>query len=98
MPYKLKYLPSSDLDMAEAEDYLYEYSPPAADKLALAFAQKTADLIDNPFLYPVYEPRPHYRCMTLPYKYLCFYHVDENSQTVEIHRVLRGMRDIPNLL
>ena len=98
MPYKLKYLPSSDTDMALAEEYLFEHSPPAADKFTSAFTQKTADLADNPFLYPVYEPRPYYRRMPLPYKHLCFYHVDEDSRTVEIHRVLREMRDIPNLL
>ena len=96
--YRVRYLPSADLDMIDAEIYLYEYSPSAVDKLTEAVQKQTANLKDYPFMYPVYEKKPYFHLMPLPYEYLCFYHVDENSKTVEVHRILRGMRDIPNTL
>ena len=96
--YKLRNLPTADLDMLEAEAYLYEHSPPAADKLSVAFEQKTDALVENPFMYKVYEAKPYFRCIPLPYEYLCFYHVDEDAKIISVHRVLRGMRDIPNIL
>lgn len=96
--YRLKYLPSFDLDLAEAEDYLYEHSPLACDKLTSAVAEKMATLPENPFVYPVYRLDDRFRLLVLPYQYLCFYRVDEDARIIAIHRLIRGMRDIPNLL
>ena len=96
--YRLRYLPSVDLDMEEAEAYLGGLSLSAADKLSAEFECKTDALTDNPLMYQVYESRPYFRCMPLPYDYLCFYHVDAGSKTISIHRILRGMRDIPKIL
>jgi plasmid stabilization system protein ParE len=84
--------------MEEAEAYWNERHPPAADKLAAALEQKTDALIGNPFMYNAYETRPYFRCIPLPYEYLCFYHVDEDAKTISVHRILRGMRDIPDIL
>jgi plasmid stabilization system protein ParE len=96
--YKLEYLPSADLDIMEAEAYLHEYSPPAADKFMEAIEKQGGLLLDNPLMHKVYEDRPYFRCMLLPYEYLCFYHVDEDAKTITVHRILRGMRDMPNIL
>ncbi len=96
--YRLRYLPSSDADMLKAEAYLSEFSLSAADKFARVFEQKTDALIDNPFLYRVYGPRPYFRCMPLLYQYLCFYHVEEDTEMISVHRILREMQDIPNIL
>ena len=96
--YRLEYLPSAAIDISEAEAYLYTYSSPAADKFVEAIAKKEALLIDNPFLYQVYDEKPYFRCALLPYKYLYFYHVCEDSKTITVHRVLHGMRDLPNIL
>jgi plasmid stabilization system protein ParE len=84
--------------MEEAEVYWNECHPPAADKLAKALEQKTDALVDNPLMYKVYEERPYFHCMPLPYGYLCFYHVDEDAQMISVHRILRGTRNIPNIL
>ena len=46
--YELKYLPSADFDIIEAEEYLYEHSPPAVDKLTEAIIKQTENLIDYP--------------------------------------------------
>lgn len=96
--YRLRYLPSADLDMEEAETYWSEHHPLAADKLAEALEQKTDALTDNPFMYQIYEDRPYFRRINLPYGYLCFYHVDEDAKMISVHKILRGMRDIANIL
>lgn len=96
--YHLEYLPTAELEILKAEADLYEYSPPAADKFMDAIERLEALLVDNPFMHQVYEERPYFRRMHLPYKYVCFYHVDEKAELITVHRVLHGMRDIPNIL
>jgi plasmid stabilization system protein ParE len=96
--YQPEYLPTAEREILKAEDDLYAYSPPAADKFEAAIARQEAFLADNPFMYPVYEEKPYFRRMGLPYGYLCFYHVDEEAGLITVHRVLHGMRDIPSML
>lgn len=96
--YKLKYLPSFDADLIEAETYLYEHSPAACDKLTEAVMEKTANLVEHPFMYPISVYDNSLRLIVLPYQYLLFYRVNEIDQVIEIYRILRGMRDIPNIL
>jgi plasmid stabilization system protein ParE len=82
----------------EAEAYLNEYSPPAAVKFGKAIEKQKTLLTDNPLMYEVYEEKSYFRRMPLPYKYVCFYHVDESAKTVTVHRVLRGMRDAAGMV
>jgi plasmid stabilization system protein ParE len=96
--YKLEYLLLADLDMAEVEDYLFEHSPLAYDKFRGAIEKQVALLVDHPLMYPVYMGNGYFRCMPLPYEYICFYHVDEGAKLITVHRILRGMRNIPNAL
>ena len=98
MAYSLEYLALADIDIAEAEDYLFQHSPQAYDKFREAIKKQEELLVDNPLMYQVYEDRPYFRRMGLPYKYICFYHVDEDTQLITVHRVLRGMRDIAGIL
>jgi plasmid stabilization system protein ParE len=96
--YSLEYLPEADNDIIEAETYLNQFSLTAADKLTDAIKSRGVLLADNPLMYEIYAERPYFRCMPLPYKYLCFYHVDEDTKAVIVHRIIRGMRDIPSIL
>jgi plasmid stabilization system protein ParE len=96
--YRLEYLALADLDMAEAEDYLFEHSPSAYHKFREAIKKQEPLLANNPLMYQVYDGNSYFRHMALPYEYLCFYHVDEEAKLITIHRILRGMRDIPNVL
>ena len=96
--YTPKYLPSAANDILEIEESLFDFSPSAADKFIEVLDNKIADLTQQPLMYKVYEDRPYFRCMPLPYKYICFYHVDEDAKLIKIHRILHGMRDIPNIL
>ena len=96
--YKLEYLPYFDLDLAMAEDYLYEHSPAAADKLVAAIDKRIPALLEHPLMYPVYQYEASLRFMVLPYDYLAFYYVNEDAKTIQMYRLLRGMQDIPNIL
>ena len=96
--YTLKYLPSAANDIFDIEESLYRFSPLAADKFIDALDEKVLDLTKQPLIYRIYEKRPYFRCMPLPYKYLCFYHVDEDTKQIKIHRILHGKRNIPDIL
>jgi plasmid stabilization system protein ParE len=96
--YKLDYLPSAVADILDIDVYLYERSPAAADKFADDIEQLNETLTRYPFIYPVYEDDAYFRHMTLSYKYRLFYHVDEKSKIVKIHRVLHGMRDVKSIM
>ncbi|MDR1439559.1 MAG: type II toxin-antitoxin system RelE/ParE family toxin [Clostridiales bacterium] len=96
MAHKLDYLPLALADILEAEAYLYGYSPAAADKFANEIHRLADTLAKHPLMYQAYVDDGYFRGMPLPYGYRLFYHVDEESATVKIHRVLRGMRDIKN--
>ena len=94
MAYKLEYLPSASLDILDAEAVLYELSPSAADKFTQSIKQLTETLCEYPMLYQVYEDDEYFRSMPLPYKYRLFYHIAEEVETIKIHRIIYGMRDL----
>ena len=99
--YKLKYLPLFDLDLTEAEDYLYEFSLTAVDKLTQAVDEQVATLVKYPFMYPVYSSfigNKEYRIMPLLYQFLCFYYVDEETKTINVYRLLHATRNISSIL
>jgi plasmid stabilization system protein ParE len=96
--YRVKYLPSFEADLIEAEDYLFELSPPAVDKLTDKISKQIQSVTEHPFMYPVYPGFDDIRYMALPYQYLLFYMVDEEGKYIDVYRILRGMRDIPSLL
>jgi len=96
--YNIRFLPLFDADLANAEDYLFDFSPAAVDKLSGAINEQFRALAQHPFMYPIYQRNKKYRLMPLPYQYLCFYYIDEASKTILVYRLLRGMRDISRLL
>jgi len=96
--YKLEYLPSSLVDILEIEDYLFEIDPDVADKFTEAIQNQMESLTKHPFMYQIYEDNIYFRSMPLPYSYRMFYHVDEMSSTIKVHRILHGMRNLKRLL
>jgi plasmid stabilization system protein ParE len=96
--YRLEYLPSAEVDIIEAETYLDEFSTAAVDKFTAAISNQMATLTEYPHLYSTYADDERFHCMPLPYEYLCFYRVDETTKILTIHRIIRGMRDIPSML
>ena len=98
MVYKLKYLPSAVRDILDAEAYLYELSPTAADKFTNKTEQLTKNLCEHPLMYQAYIDDNYFRSMPLPYDYRLFYHVEEETKTINVHRIIHGMRDINKIL
>jgi plasmid stabilization system protein ParE len=98
MAFKLEYLPSAERDILDAEAYLYDLSPSAADKFVDKIPDLTDLLCEHPFMCQVYLDDNYFRSMNLPYDYRLFYHVDEETETIKVHRVIHGMRDINKIL
>lgn len=96
--HRLEYLESFYTDLVEAEDYLYEYSVSAVDKLTDAINVQLKILLDKPYMYPIYQHDKRFRFIVLPYQYLCFYRVDEDTNIITVHRILRSMQDIISIL
>jgi len=48
---------------------------------------------ENPYAYPAYDRRPHFRKIVAG-DYLVFYKVNEEEKTIEVHHILHGMMDI----
>ena len=96
--YRLEYLPSFEVDLIEAEDYLYEFSPAATYKLTEALDGQMATVVEHPLIYPAYRYNKKYRLMTLPYQYLCFYRVDEAAKVIKVYRLLREMQNVSEML
>ena len=96
--YKVEYLPLADTDIIEAEIFLCELSPAAVDKFTKAIDEKIGNIVVHPHMYQVYKYDERFRFIVLPYEYLLFYHINEDSKILTIHRILRGMRDIQSIL
>ncbi len=94
MLYKIKKLPSFDRSAFEADASLYALSPDAADKFYVDYNNKIENIKINPGMYQVFEDEPYFRSAGLVFGYRLFYHVDENSKTVVLHRVMHGAMDL----
>lgn len=95
--YKIKYLPLAVQDLQEIAQYLAGFYPQTARRVLSAMQQSIAQLHDMPERYEVYASDPFYRKMVVD-KYLVFYHVEDATHTVEIHRILRGAWNVPQYL
>jgi plasmid stabilization system protein ParE len=97
MKYTVVYINAARIDVAEIESTLSQYYPSSPLKFLSALKDSIERLIDNPLMYPVYEWNSAYRKMPV-LNYLVFYKVFEEKQTVEIHRVLYGKRNVKKIL
>ncbi|MDR3052402.1 MAG: type II toxin-antitoxin system RelE/ParE family toxin [Coriobacteriales bacterium] len=97
MQYRIKYLPIANRDILAIAEHVSSFSPVAAGKLLDRMETLIADLSQLPYLWEAYPEDPFYRRIVLD-AYLVFYHVNEADGSIEIHRVLHGVRDIPNAL
>lgn len=93
MKYKLSYLDTALEDIADINLYLEQFYPSTAKKIFNKMEEQTVSLQERPFLWPEYERRPEYRKMIVE-DYLVFYHVDDETKTVEIRRMLHGSRNL----
>ena len=97
MTYKIKYLPLAVQDLDEIARYLSGFYPKTASRVLKELREKITKLGDTPKMCEVYRLDPAYRMMVVD-QYLVFYCVNDENKIVEIHRVLRGARDLPQYL
>ena len=93
MKYRVKYLPDTVTDREKIRDYLSQYYESTVRKFFVLLREKTAQLKDFPYSCPVYENDADYRRLVVG-DYLVFYMVNEDTKTVEIHRIFHGTQDI----
>ena len=98
MLYKIKKLPSFDKSAFEADSNLYALSPKAADRYFEDYSHKIELIEDNPNMFQVFEDDPYFRSAPLVYGYRLFYHVNEQSRLVILHRVIHGAMDLTKQL
>ena len=94
---RIEYINSARIDVTEIRNNLSQYYPSTPLKFLKALKKSVETLRDNPLLYPVYEWNSAYRKMPV-LDYLVFYKVFEAEQTIEIHRILYGKRNIKKIL
>ena len=93
MNYTVVYLELAAQDVAVIRKYLSQFYLDTPVNFLTKLKRGIEGLRDNPFMYAEYADHPAYRRMVVM-EYLVFYKVYDDSKTVEIHRVLHGMKNI----
>ena len=93
MAYKIKKLKSFDKSAFEADSTLYALSTKAADRYYYDYNRKTELLKENPYIFQVFEDDSFFRSAPLVYGYRLFYHIDEQNNTIVLHRIIHGAMD-----
>jgi plasmid stabilization system protein ParE len=93
MHYTVILLPRAHNDKRNIRAYLRQFYPGTSRRFFAALKKQLIYLADMPYMYPVWSENPAYRKMGV-LKYLVFYKVKEAEQTIEIHRILHGSRDL----
>jgi len=94
MLFKIKKLKSFDISAFEADSSLYALSPRAADRYFEDYNDKIELIKENPHIFQAFEDDPYFRSAPLVYGYRLFYHVDVQSNSVILHRVMHGAMDL----
>ena len=96
MKYKIVYLPIANRDIIRIDDALLEY-PSKAKRIFNELDSKVTNLVEMPYMWPVYQANTEYRRMILE-DHLLFYKVDEDEQKVKIFRILYDKMNVPEHL
>ncbi|MHC6202726.1 type II toxin-antitoxin system RelE/ParE family toxin [Breznakiellaceae bacterium SP9] len=89
--------PQSSSDLDTIVRYLSQFYPSTPARFIAAFEKTKINLSEMPYMYPVYEDMIPFRKAVVD-KYLVFYTVADDRHLVQIHRILRGVWDIPQHL
>ena len=93
MKYKIKPLKVAQNDLKDIREFLSHFYPNTKRNFLQGLKKQFHLLEDMPLMCEEYHDDPFYRRMVVG-DYLVFYHIDDGSGTVEIHRILHGSRDI----
>jgi len=77
--------------------YLSDFYPSTPRNFQIAYEKVIRQLEDNPYSWSEYYDYPLYR-RAIAGKYLVLYIVDDDAHEVQIHRLLRGSRNILYIL
>ena len=94
--YQIKYMHGARSNLLEIEKNLDAKDTRLTDKILQAINERIQTLQEMPMRYPKYLHNPRYRWTGI-HNYMIFYKVVGNN-VVEVHRVLRGARDIESLM
>ncbi|MFP3041148.1 type II toxin-antitoxin system RelE/ParE family toxin [Treponema primitia] len=97
MAYKIQYLDLAKSDVKEIKSYLTQFYPSTPAKFLADLKKNITNLSSMPGMYEAYHDNPSYHRLVVS-NYLVFYKVDDKNQTVEIHRILHGARDLSRYL
>lgn len=97
MSYDIRYLPLAAEDIHSLAEYLSRFYPSTAGRVLSEIEQAIAGLKQHPRMYQHYNHDHFYRRMVAG-GYLVFYHIEEQNQSIDIHRVLPGGWDISKML
>jgi addiction module RelE/StbE family toxin len=96
MTRKPIFTPAALEDIHDIKKYLSAFYASTADKFLDELEKRITAITDLPYMYEAFVHDPFYRKMPLD-DYLVFYHVDEKSCTVEIHRILHSSKNIKKI-
>ena len=96
MSYKIEYISTFYSDVRSVVDFLAEHPSKAARIFAKA-DESISNLEEMPEMYPVYTDVPIFRFIVVE-DYLVFYKFIQESEIVEVHRILYGRMDIPEYM
>jgi plasmid stabilization system protein ParE len=93
MVYTVEWEDDAIEELKDILAYLRQFYPGTSKRFSAALKEKLMALRDMPYMYPVYEDNPAYRKMGV-LKYMVFYQVNDAEQTIVVHRILHGSRDL----
>jgi len=95
--YELKYLPFAKNDLKDIINYLTSFYPGTPNRFKESLRIRITNLKEHPLMYPVYDALPIYRYIVVG-DYNVYYTVNDITKTIEVHRIIRSIRDIRKIL
>ena len=95
---KIKVLDTAKADIKAIRETLIPYGIVPANKFRYTYRNFLNCVSKMPEMFPVCKLNPNFRSAVLVYDYIAFYKTDENLNTVIIHRILHGKRNITAII
>ncbi len=97
MEYRIITLDIAYDDLKEIKKHLAQFYPGTVKRFVATYKKRLNTLKNTPFAFSVYSDDPNYRRFVVN-DFLVFYTVNKETKVVEVHRVIRGSRDIKRQL
>jgi len=94
MKYKIEFSNFAKADLIQTKNYLSQFYPGTVKRFIDEFNKHKRIIEESPHAFPIHRHVPQCRHFSVK-DYIVFYHVIDQTQRVEIYRILRGSCDIP---